>query len=68
MQLSKDDVRLIVDLVVFADATKYTLELGHYDLLKRIAYEFPEYENLCNAYIDDGQKVREISSTDLDCL
>lgn len=68
MQLKKDEVGLIVDLIAVSLADGNVLELGYYDLLKRIAYEFPEYENLCNAYIDDEQKNRQISNNDIDCL
>lgn len=68
MQLKKDEAGLIVDLIATSLVEGNVLELGYYDLLKRIAYEFPEYENICNAYIDDEQKNRQISNTDIDCL
>ena len=66
MQLKKAEVEIILDLIITHISEGKQLELAYYDFLKRIAYEFPEYEKTCNAYIDDEQKARQISPEDID--
>lgn len=68
MQLKTEEASLIIDVIIAQLSSGNTLELAYYDLLKRLAYEFPEYENTCNAYIDDEQKSRQIPIEDIDCL
>lgn len=68
MQLNTEEAGIIIDLIITHISNGNDLDLSYYDLLKRLAYEFPEYENTCNAYIDDEQKSRQITELDIDCL
>ena len=68
MNINKLDAELIINLISAHLNEGKERDMVLFDLLKRIAYEFPEYENLCDVYINEEQSNRKISEENIDIL
>ena len=68
MNISKLEAELIINLITAHLEEGKERDLALFELLKRIAYEFPDYENLCDVYINEEQDIRKISEDNIDML
>lgn len=68
MNISKLEAELIINLITAHLQEGKERDLALFELLKRIAYEFPDYENLCDVYINEEQDIRKISEDNIDML
>ena len=68
MNISKLEAELIINLITAHLEEGKERDLALFELLQRIAYEFPDYENLCDAYISEEQGNRKISDENIDML
>ena len=68
MNISKLEAELIINLITAHLEEGKERDLTLFELLQRIANEFPDYENLCDAYISEEQGNRKISDENIDML